>query len=201
MLGVNVIGVDVREELFLGASMLAMSLRLPVRFEPASIGSLTEKFGVQSFDVVFASEVLEHLADPIMAVRDLVGVLKPQGVLVVSVPYEENIIWHECIHCGKSTPAYGHLHAWTEAALIDLLSSTGVVQVIKVRKIVSRVHELPGVARMLGWMPHGAWSYCDRILTSTMVRVSGALFKPLWMVVMAQKHGTRGNVETYSSLS
>ena len=34
--------------------------------------------------------------------------------VIVTVPYRENIVQSVCIHCGKLTPLYGHLHVFTE---------------------------------------------------------------------------------------
>jgi 2-polyprenyl-3-methyl-5-hydroxy-6-metoxy-1,4-benzoquinol methylase len=47
-------------------------------------------FGANCFDVVFSSEVIEHTPDPIMAVNEMVRVLKPGGYLALSTP---NKLW------------------------------------------------------------------------------------------------------------
>jgi glycosyltransferase involved in cell wall biosynthesis len=46
--------------------------------------SLVARFGLDAFDVVVCCEMLEHCADPAMALSNMVGVLRPGGVLIVS---------------------------------------------------------------------------------------------------------------------
>ncbi len=43
----------------------------------------------KSYDFIFASHVLEHLSDPLAALRDWLGLLKPGGHLIVVVPDED----------------------------------------------------------------------------------------------------------------
>jgi SAM-dependent methyltransferase len=50
----------------------------------AAAGALP--FGAATFDVVIATELLEHLADPAAAMHELVRCLRPGGRLIVTVP-------------------------------------------------------------------------------------------------------------------
>jgi len=49
---------------------------------------------VTSFDFVICSEVIEHTVDPALAVSELARVLRPGGVLIITVP---NRVWHFAI--------------------------------------------------------------------------------------------------------
>lgn len=40
-----------------------------------------------SFDAVLCSEVLEHIPDPVKAVKEFARVLKPEGVLILTAPF------------------------------------------------------------------------------------------------------------------
>lgn len=44
-------------------------------------------FAEASFDAVVMLEVLEHLAEPALALREIARVLRPRGVLVLSMPF------------------------------------------------------------------------------------------------------------------
>lgn len=53
---------------------------------------LGELLGPREFDVVMAGDVLEHLRDPVTVLRDAVGMLSPEGFVVVSLP---NVAFHD----------------------------------------------------------------------------------------------------------
>jgi ubiquinone/menaquinone biosynthesis C-methylase UbiE len=55
-------------------------------------------FADGSFDVVTASELLEHLNEPEVAVREMLRVLKDLGLLIVTVPIGQNIVAVEHRH-------------------------------------------------------------------------------------------------------
>ena len=44
-----------------------------------------------AFDVVFCTDVLEHVENLLTASTELVRVVKPEGILIVRVPYRENL--------------------------------------------------------------------------------------------------------------
>ena len=56
--------------------------------------NLVETFGPGRFDVVVSSECIEHTPDPGRALREMVGVLKPGGLLAVSTP---NLLWQPVV--------------------------------------------------------------------------------------------------------
>ena len=47
---------------------------------------LRMSFGDSSFDVVISCETIEHVVDPVRAVRELARVLRPSGTLLLSTP-------------------------------------------------------------------------------------------------------------------
>lgn len=78
------------------------------------------------FDVVICSEVLEHIQEHQMAIREVVRVLKPGCNLVVSVPR----FWPERICWALSEDYYkingGHVRIYRRKELIHLLETNGV---------------------------------------------------------------------------
>ena len=81
-----------------------------------------------AFEVVWCSEVLEHLFDPAFALREMHRILKPGGRLLVTVPYHgrfKNILialfkWDE--HFVPSSP---HIRFYTNRSLSRIASAAG----------------------------------------------------------------------------
>lgn len=102
------------------------------RFVCASVYSLP--YPDRTFDVVTATEVLEHLDDPSRAVRELMRVAR-KGV-TLTVPHEPwwrlaNMARGKYLrHCGN-TP--GHIQHWTQAGFARLLASSGAD--VRVRRV------------------------------------------------------------------
>jgi cyclopropane fatty-acyl-phospholipid synthase-like methyltransferase len=70
------------------------------------------------FDLVTSLEVLEHIPDWESVFRSLFRLATRQ--VVVTVPHREKILQTPCIHCGKLTPLYGHLHTFTEESFPEI---------------------------------------------------------------------------------
>ena len=85
-------------------------------------------FDDASFEVVWCSEVLEHLFDPAFALREMQRILKPGGRLLVTVPYHgrfKNILialfnWDE--HFVPSNP---HIRFYTNRSLSRMVEAAG----------------------------------------------------------------------------
>ncbi len=77
-----------------------------------------------SFDFVLATEVLEHLPQPSLALKEISRVAKPKAPVVISVPYEPyfhlgNILRGKHWKRGGKTPS--HLHFWHKKEFSVLL--------------------------------------------------------------------------------
>jgi 2-polyprenyl-3-methyl-5-hydroxy-6-metoxy-1,4-benzoquinol methylase len=64
--------------------------KIGCRSECVDALSLIEHFGSECFDVVLSSECIEHTPNPMEAVAQMAGVLKPGGYLALSTP---NVLW------------------------------------------------------------------------------------------------------------
>lgn len=82
----EVVGMDIDERQLATARTLAQARSAPnLSFAQGSIYALP--FPDASFDAVFANTVLEHLHDPLAALREMRRVLRPGGVAGVRDPY------------------------------------------------------------------------------------------------------------------
>ena len=84
-------------------------------------------FADGSFDRVIAAEVLEHIPDDEFAVRELVRVLRPGGVLAVTVPrwWPERVCW--ALSDEYHQQSGGHVRIYRADALRRLLRGAGMV--------------------------------------------------------------------------
>lgn len=86
-------------------------------------------FAEATFDVVWCSEVLEHLFDPRFALREMHRILRPGGRLLVTVPYHgrfKNVLialfnWDE-----HFVPSTSHIRFYTKRSLSRIVSAAGL---------------------------------------------------------------------------
>ncbi len=74
-------------------------------------------FAENSFDIIIASEIIEHVMNPEGLVNSLIRCLKPSGRLIISTPYKEKLTYSLCIHCNQKTPHNAHIHSFDENKL------------------------------------------------------------------------------------
>jgi 2-polyprenyl-3-methyl-5-hydroxy-6-metoxy-1,4-benzoquinol methylase len=80
--GYEVLGIDISQKTI---DVARSKNKLPnVRFEAVSAEALTAQG--QQYDAVICSEVLEHLHQPGLLLHTIYSSLKPEGVLIVTVP-------------------------------------------------------------------------------------------------------------------
>ncbi len=80
------------------------------------------------FDVVWCSEVLEHLFSPAFALAEFSRVLKPNGRLLVTVPYHgllKNLAIAAFAFDRHYDPEYPHIRFFTQRTLGRLTSTAG----------------------------------------------------------------------------
>lgn len=126
-------------------------------------------FADQSLPAILIAEVIEHIPDPVQALRECHRVLQNGGRLVVSVPWREIIPEHLCIHCNRKTPANAHLHSISEEKMTGWLQSAGFSRITTdsfLNKIVNRL----GCNRLLRFLPHLLWRPFDRFCNFLLLR-------------------------------
>ncbi len=78
------------------------------------------KIKKDSFDGILSVHTLEHLEEPLKAIKEFYRVLKPRSRLVLVLPYEKNVP----IRNFKPTKAK-HLYNWTFKSINELLYDQG----------------------------------------------------------------------------
>lgn len=82
----------------------------------------TAELGTQTFDLVCAFEVLEHIEDDAAALRDWVSRVRPGGWLLLSVPADQH-------RYGPMDKLVGHFRRYSPAELTTRLNGAGLNEV------------------------------------------------------------------------
>lgn len=123
------------------ANSLARARRaLPSDVELQQGSAVDMPFQSSSSDLMMCIEVLEHIPDQYQALREMHRVLKPEGVLVLSVPYRR---WFPCYYTFM-----GHIRHYTRGDLQQLLTGSGFT-VIEWLPNYPRWHRLANYCYML----------------------------------------------------
>lgn len=114
-----IVGLDALKDSLLIAKQKVRQLNVDFIYADATALPLRPA----SFNKVTMLEVFEHLPKEKhrKLCREVDKVLKEKGLLIISVPYKEQIIYTRCIHCGKLTPLWGHLCSMDEEKITGLL--------------------------------------------------------------------------------
>ena len=136
------------------------------------------EFADGSFDLIFCTEVLEHLPTPLLAkaCSELSRVSK--DYLLIGVPYKQDIRVGRttCGSCGKANPPYGHVNSFDEHQLLGLFPGFAVARTSFVGETASRTNSLSCILMDMAGNPYGTYSqeepciYCGETLTGPQVR-------------------------------
>lgn len=148
----------------LGHRYLGLEPLLGERFELGEIGRLPgvevlpirldELDTAERFDVIALDNVLEHLPEPVAAVRSLLGHLRPHGVLWIQVPNEASLVAkHRLFSLFKERRITfpGHVNLFTRATLERCLRAGGARELT----IDSTSASHPTLTRLLLMRPPG----------------------------------------------
>ncbi len=136
-------------------------------------------FKNNSFDFIILSEVLEHLDQPHQALKECYRILKPEGRLLISVPYKEVIPYYICIHCNKPTPKNGHLHSFDLNKLTQWVQECGFTPLAHskfLNKVFNRLH----LSLFLRRVPFPLWKIIDHLF-------NWLIDKPTSLILICQK--------------
>jgi SAM-dependent methyltransferase len=123
-LGADAIGVEVAEAALARARSAYPELEF--RLVPLD-GALPFRDG--AFDLVWASEVIEHIADTERWLREVARVLAPGGRLLVTTPNHPRLALAARGIERYCEPLGDHLHLYTRRSLIETLTELGFERV------------------------------------------------------------------------
>ncbi len=115
---IEAIGVDISQEAVEYAKQHYASRR--IQFQQHDAMTFTDK----GFDSIVSIETIEHVPDPIGLIKQLVGLMQPNGVLITSVPTTPSV---------DANPY--HLHDFTERSFRSMLSVHGLRELACLRQV------------------------------------------------------------------
>ena len=158
--GCSVLGVDAASEMVAVATLAAQSKNYSDRLGFVRITTIARlALDDHSLDGILCSSVLEYVSDPVACLTEFYRVLKPGGVLLVSVPNRNSVvrqIQRACHRIGEALGQswceflnYSH-HQYSKREFQKLLGQTGFSS----EKLVPFGGPLPGLAqRSRYWAP------------------------------------------------
>jgi SAM-dependent methyltransferase len=98
----------------------------PVRTLPLAGEALRTQFAESSFDIAYARNALDHSADPLLIIRQMVEVVRPGGfVLLRHFENEAQVMGYEELHQWNFAAEGDRLLIWNERARIDVGAELG----------------------------------------------------------------------------
>jgi len=82
-------------------------------------------FKDESFEIIFVSELLEHVGEDDQMLKEILRSLKKGGRFVLSVPYKEMVNTVICPECHHEFYRHGHLRSYDKPTLRDQLERNG----------------------------------------------------------------------------
>ncbi|MBD3170031.1 MAG: methyltransferase domain-containing protein [candidate division Zixibacteria bacterium] len=162
--GFDVVPVDLSLKNLTGAASKGES-------DPVLTDAYRLSFLDNSFWGATLSSILEHCQHPEKVLSEAVRVVDEGCRVIVVVPYDERIVYHQCIHCNKPTPSHAHLHSFDQKKLKSLFELCGL-RILKIKKFANKAMDLLRINRMLKLMPYSIWNIADSI-ANTVVQKPG----------------------------
>jgi ubiquinone/menaquinone biosynthesis C-methylase UbiE len=156
----NIIGADIsRTDIRAGRYLLEiMRRRNEVKARVHWLQTAGERlpFKDAAFDRVICTETLEHVDDDSVLARELARVLKPGGILAISVPdeFSEKVFWK--LSKNYRTHAGGHVRIYRRPQIVALLRDAGLKPyAVRYRHSLETAYWLSHIAFWSDWGKQG----------------------------------------------
>lgn len=127
------------------------------------IMNFPQKTPRDKFDIIICSEVLEHLENDILALKQIKKILKPKGIVIISVP-SKNAPLYKWGLTSNFDRGVGHLRRYSIEDLSVLLKKTGFT-VIEVKKNEGLLRNFLFLNRHAGRIIRFLKSYLSDVVT------------------------------------
>ena len=117
----------------------------------------------QKFDIIICSEVLEHLKEDELAIKQIKKMLKNNGIAIISVP-SKNAPLYKWGFASDFDRGVGHLRRYSINDLSSLLKNAGLT-IVEVRKIEGLLRNFLFLNRNAGKLIKFLKSYLSDITT------------------------------------
>ncbi|MFN8052725.1 MAG: methyltransferase domain-containing protein [Acidimicrobiales bacterium] len=132
--GARVVALDYSFDELAGVRDLLWAMRdageVPESYEAQAVrgDALCLPFADNTFDRIICSEVMEHLQDDTGAIAELTRVLKPGGIIAVTVPawLPEKICWTLSAEYHAPLSPGGHVRIYTESQIRERMAGAGL---------------------------------------------------------------------------
>jgi len=148
---------------------------------PNHFGLVADAFNLpiknNSIKYIVASEIMEHVAEPKLFISELFRVLKTNGKLIISVPYNEKIEYSICVHCNKPTPRNAHLHSFNENNISEIIPKNAKWSYTKINnKFLFQLR----IVKLFDKLPYKLWKKTDMFVN----RITN---RPLRLIIEIKK--------------
>jgi len=156
---ISVIGVDLSEDKIRNAKKLKESLQAKnIQFLEGDLTKLN--FKDDSFDFIICSDVLEHIPNDEKALKELGRVLKKNGTLLLTFPYNYE-------HSREVMKKFGHMRPGYDESIINRMA----------RKNDLRIEKMQGYTYFFGKL---AWRLNEK--TFKIPALAAIMFYPLYLL-------------------
>ena len=172
----NITAIDISKEKIANVSNIANLLNLKnIVLKQKSLTNLKEKL---KYDLVVCIDVLEHIQNDLLAIKNIRESLKPGGSLILHVPKDRKLVYRH-FNCFKGFNIEDHIREeYRIEEILDKIKYSG----LKVRKF----------SYTLGWFGSLAWEI-DQLLIVYLRKVRYITFPILYILILAEVYTKNNN--------